>query len=240
MSPFIGEFIGTALLFIMGGGVVANVVLNKTNGNNAGWIVITFGWAMAVFVGVYTSKVLGSDAHLNPAVTIAFASLGKLDASQVFTYIGAQFAGAFTGALIVWVVYKQHFDATADKQLKLAVFSTMPSIRNPLHNVLTEAIATFVLMFGILTLSPSASMGTLDALPVALLILGIGLSLGGPTGYAINPARDLGPRIAHFILPIKDKRDSDWGYAWVPVVAPIAGALLAVALFQLVKPELQL
>ncbi|MBC7947829.1 MAG: aquaporin family protein [Chitinophagaceae bacterium] len=233
-SPFLGEFLGTALLIIMGAGVVANVVLNKTKGQNSGWIVITFGWAMAVFLGVFASNKLGGSGHLNPAVSIALSIAGEFDSSLLATYIAAQFAGAFTGAVIVWVAYKQHFDATIDSDLKLAVFSTAPAIRNPLYNLLTEAIATFILMFGAMTMSKSAqTLGALDALPVALLVLGIGLSLGGPTGYAINPARDLGPRIAHFILPIPGKRGSDWSYSWIPVVGPIVGAVAAVLLFQL-------
>jgi glycerol uptake facilitator protein len=234
MNPFIGEFIGTALLIILGAGVVANVVLSKTKGNNSGWIVITFGWAMAVFVGVYASTALGGSGHLNPAVTIAVSCFGDFDNSLLYTYIGAQFAGAFTGAVIAWIAYKQHFDETADSDLKLAVFSTGPAIRNPLYNLLTEAIGTFVLLFGaLLTSKDGANVTTLGPLPVALLVLGIGLSLGGPTGYAINPARDLGPRIAHFILPIKGKRDSDWSYSWIPVVGPIIGALTAAYLFKL-------
>lgn len=235
MSPFLGEFVGTALLIIMGAGVVANVILNKTKGQNSGWIVITFGWAMAVFLGVYASNNLGGSGHLNPAVTIGLAAFGDFDASLLGTFIIAQLAGAFTGAVIAWLAYKQHFDDTADKDLKLAVFSTGPAIRNPVYNLLTEIIGTFILLFGALNISKSAaSMGALDALPVALLVLGIGLSLGGPTGYAINPARDLGPRIAHFLLPIKGKRDSDWGYAWVPVLGPIIGGLLAAALFKMI------
>ena len=235
MSPFIGEFIGTMLLIIMGDGVVANVVLNKTKGNNSGWIVITFGWAMAVFLGVFVSTRLGGSGHLNPAVTIAMTAFNPdFDSSLLPTYIGAQFAGAISGAMIVWLAYKQHFDSTDDKDGKLAVFCTAPAIRNPFFNLLTEMIGTFVLVLGALAMSkPASTLGTLDALPVALLILGIGLSLGGPTGYAINPARDLGPRIAHFILPIKNKRDSDWGYSWIPVVGPIIGALIAAYLFKL-------
>jgi glycerol uptake facilitator protein len=233
MSPFTGEFIGTALLIIMGGGVVANVVLSKTKGNNSGWIVITFGWAMAVFIGVYASTTLGGSGHLNPAVTIALSALGDFDRSLLGTYLAAQFTGAFTGAVIVWLAYKKHFDESADKDLKMAVFCTAPAIRNPFFNFLTEAIGTFVLLFGALAMSKSAqTLGALDALPVALLVLGIGLSLGGPTGYAINPARDLGPRIAHFILPIPGKRDSDWAYSWIPVIAPVIGALLAVLAYQ--------
>ncbi|HEX3165277.1 MAG TPA: MIP/aquaporin family protein [Chitinophagaceae bacterium] len=236
MSPFLGEFTGTMLLIIMGDGVVANVVLNKTKGNNSGWIVITFGWAMAVFLGVYVSTSLGGSGHLNPAVTIAMAAFNPgFDPLLLPIYIAAQFAGAITGAIIVWLAYKQHFDETDDKDGKLAVFCTAPAIRNPLFNLLTEMIGTFVLVLGALAMSkPASTLGTLDALPVALLILGIGLSLGGPTGYAINPARDLGPRIAHFILPIKNKRDSDWGYSWIPVVGPIIGGLLAAYLFKLI------
>jgi glycerol uptake facilitator protein len=235
MSPFLGEFAGTALLIIMGAGVVANVLLTHSKGQNGGWIVIAFGWAMAVFIGVYASLRLGGSGHLNPAITIALTAAGDFDPSLLLTYIGAQLVGAFTGACIAWLAYKQHFDATADKDLNMAVFCTAPAIRNPAYNLITEIIGTFILTFGALALSkPSATMGSLDALPVALLVLGIGLSLGGPTGYAINPARDLGPRLAHFILPIKNKRDSDWGYSWVPVIGPVAGALLAVYLFKLV------
>lgn len=232
-SPFLGEFAGTALLITMGGGVVANVVLNKTKGNNSGWIVITFGWAMAVFLGVYASKTMGGSGHLNPAVTIAMALFNEeFDKALLPTYLAAQMAGAFVGAVIVWICYKQHFDETADKDLKLAVFSTGPAIRNPFYNFLTEMIGTFILVFGALNMSASeSSLGALDALPVSLLVLGIGLSLGGPTGYAINPARDLGPRIAHFILPMKNKGSSDWSYSWVPILGPIVGGLLAALLF---------
>jgi glycerol uptake facilitator protein len=234
MSPFIGEFIGTALLIIMGDGVVANVLLNKTKGQNSGLIVIAIGWAMAVFLGVYASTKLGGSGHLNPAVTIAMAAFNGFDSALVPTYIAAQFAGAIVGATIVWVAYKQHFAETADKDLKLAVFCNAPAIRSVGHNLITEIIGTFVLVFGALAMSPAtSSLGTLDALPVGLLVLGIGLSLGGPTGYAINPARDLGPRIAHFLLPVSGKRDSDWGYSWIPVVGPVIGALIAAWLFHL-------
>ena len=219
----------------MGDGVVANVVLNKTKGNNGGWIVITFGWAMAVFLGVYVSTSLGGSGHLNPAVTIAMVSFNNFDSTLLSTYILAQFGGAITGAIIVWLAYKQHFDSTDDKDGKLAVFCNAPAIRGYGYNLITEIIGTFVLVFGALAMSkPASTLGTLDALPVGLLILGIGLSLGGPTGYAINPARDLGPRIAHFILPIKNKRDSDWGYSWIPVVGPIIGGLIAAYLFKLI------
>jgi len=235
MSPFIGEFTGTALLIIMGDGVVANAVLNKTKGNNSGWIVITFGWAMAVFIGVYASTHFGGGGHLNPAVTLALASFGDFDTSLIGTYIAAQFAGAIAGAIIVWLAYKQHFDETENKDLKLAVFCTAPAIRNPFFNLLTEIIGTFVLVFGALSMSKSAqTLGALDALPVGLLVLAIGLSLGGPTGYAINPARDLGPRIAHFILPIKNKRDSDWGYSWIPVIGPVIGGMVAAYFFKMI------
>jgi len=233
MSPFLGEFIGTALLIILGAGVVANVVLSKTKGQNSGWIVITFGWAMAVFVGVYASTKLGGSGHLNPAVTIALSVFGDFDSSLLVTYLAAQFGGAFTGAVVAWLAYKQHFDETADKELKLAVFCTAPAMRNPVYNLITEIVGTFVLLFGALLMSkPASSLGALDALPVALLVLGIGISLGGPTGYAINPARDLGPRIAHFILPIPGKRDSDWSYAWIPVAGPVIGGLIAAFLFK--------
>ena len=234
MSPFTGEFVGTALLIILGDGVVANVVLNKTKGQNSGWIVITFGWAMAVFLGVYASTKLGGSGHLNPAFTLAMAAFNDFDTSLVATYIGAQFAGAIAGSIIVWLAYKQHFDETTDKDLKLAVFCNAPAIRSVGNNLITEIIGTFVLVFGAMAMSNHPPpFVTLDALPVGLLVLGIGLSLGGPTGYAINPARDLGPRIAHFILPIKNKRDSDWSYSWIPVVGPIIGALIAAYVFKL-------
>lgn len=234
MTVFLSEIIGTATLILLGNGVVANVVLNKTKGNNSGWIVITFGWAMAVFAGVYIASTSGG--HLNPAVTIALASLEKIQWGDVPLYITAQFIGAFIGSILVWVAYKQHFDETDDADMKRAVFCNSPAIRNPLYNTLTEIIGTFVLIFGALMMSPAATdMGALNALPVALLVLAIGLCLGGPTGYAINPARDLGPRIIHFLLPIKNKGGSDWGYAWVPVVGPIVGALLAALLFHCVQ-----
>lgn len=234
MSSFLGEFIGTALLIILGAGVVANVVLNKSKGQNSGWIVITFGWGMAVFVGVFASTTLGGSGHLNPAVTIALTVFGNFDTSLLPTYLAAQFGGAFTGSIVAWLAYKQHFDETTDKELKLAVFCTAPAIRNPVNNLITEIIGTFVLLFGALLMSkPASSLGALDALPVALLVLGIGISLGGPTGYAINPARDLAPRIAHSLLPIPGKRDSDWGYAWIPVAGPVIGGLIAAYLFSL-------
>lgn len=234
MTPFTGELIGTTLLVILGDGVVANVILSKTKGNNGGLIAITFGWSMAVFVGVYVSAA-ASGAHLNPAVTIALAYAGKFDWANVPLYLAAQFIGAMLGAFIVWLAYKQHFDDTEDANTQLGVFCTAPAKRNRLHNFITEFIGTFVFMFAVLGITKaSATLGSLDALPVALVVLAIGLSLGGPTGYAINPARDLGPRIMHFLLPIKNKRDSDWGYSWIPVLAPIAGALLAAFVYGLV------
>jgi glycerol uptake facilitator protein len=233
MSPFIGEFAGTALLITMGCGVVANVLLTGSKGQNSGWIVITFGWGMAVFLGVYSSLSLGGSGHLNPAVTIALTATGQFEADLLPVYIAAQFAGAITGATIAWLAYYQHFAATADKDLKLAVFCNAPAIRTVIPNLLTEIIGTFLLMFGALTMSkPTDSLGTLDALPVGLLVLGIGLSMGGPTGYAINPARDLGPRIAHFLLPVAGKRNSDWSYSWIPVVGPVIGALIAAFLYK--------
>lgn len=233
MSPFLAEFTGTALLIILGDGVVANVVLSKTKGNNGGLIAITFGWAVAVFVGVYSSAAV-SGAHLNPAVTVGLASIGKLEWTLVPSYIGAQLLGAMAGALIVWIAYRQHFAETEDANLKLAVFCTAPSIRSTVNNLLTEIIGTFVLVFGVLFISkPHDTLGALDALPVALLVLGIGLSLGGPTGYAINPARDLGPRIMHFILPISGKRDSDWSYSWISVIGPLIGGVVAALLWSI-------
>lgn len=253
MSPFLGEVIGTAILILLGNGVVANVVLNQTKGNNSGWIVITFGWGMAVFTAVF---VVGqfSGAHINPAVTVGLATAGLFDWAMVPMYIGAQLLGAFIGAVLVWLAYKDHFAATEDGPAKLAVHSTGPAIRNTPSNFITEVIGTVMLVFGVFYLASPGFMGadgqmleaitingqqvgfglgSLAALPVGLLVLAIGLSLGGPTGYAINPARDLGPRIAHAVLPIPNKGSSDWGYSWIPVVAPIVGGVLAALLFGL-------
>lgn len=227
MTPFLGEITGTALLIILGDGVVANVILDKTKGNGGGLIAITFGWAVAVFVAVFVSAA-ASGAHLNPAVTIGLAYAGKFEWALVPYYILAQFIGAMIGAVVVWLAYHQHFDATDDGDTKLGVFCTGPAISSAGNNLITEIIGTFVLVFAVLFIAkPASSLGALDALPVALVVLGIGLSLGGPTGYAINPARDLGPRIAHFLLPIRNKRDSNWSYSWIPVVGPLIGALLA-------------
>lgn len=232
MTPFIAELMGTAILIILGDGVVANVILHKTKGNNGGLISITFGWAIGVFVAVYAAASV-SGAHLNPAVTIALAAIGKFDWALVPTYIAAQMLGAMLGALTVWLAYRQHFNATEDAATKLGVFCTAPSISSPVDNVLSEFIGTFVFILSVLFITKSQnSLGSLDALPVSLLVLGIGLSLGGPTGYAINPARDLGPRIMHALLPIKNKGGSGWSYSWVPVIGPIAGAVLAALLYQ--------
>ncbi len=233
MNNFIFELIGTAFLILLGNGVVANVVLNKTKGNNGGWIVITFGWGLAVFVGVYISAA-HSGAHLNPAVTIALAVAEKFEWAKVPIYIAGQFAGAMIGSILVWIAYKKHFDETVDADAKLAVFCNSPAIPNTFFNLATEIIGTFALVFGVLFITGAdIKLGSLDALPVALLVLGIGLSLGGPTGYAINPARDLGPRIMHAILPIKNKRDSDWKYSWIPVIGPVIGGILAALLFKM-------
>jgi glycerol uptake facilitator protein len=211
------------------------VVLAKTKGHNSGWIVISFGWAIAVFIGVYASAA-ASGAHLNPAVTISLAAIGDFPWKDVPVYIASQVAGAAIGQVFVWLNYKQHFDATEDAAAQLACFSTGPAIRNFPHNLLTEITATFIFILAILFITkPEMKLGALDALPVAFLVLGIGLSLGGPTGYAINPARDLGPRIVHSLLPIKGKGSSDWSYAWVPIVGPIIGGLLAAFFFQFLK-----
>jgi glycerol uptake facilitator protein len=232
MTAFTGEIVGTAILIILGDGVVANVLLNKTNGFNSGWIVITTGWAMAVFTGVFVSA-SSSGAHLNPAVTIALAVAGKFSWSLVPEYILAQMLGAMLGAFIVWIAYKQHFDATENAANKLAVFCTGPAIRNPLYNLVTEIIGTLVFVIAVLhIIAPTDTLGSVSALPVAFVVFGVGLSLGGPTGYAINPARDLGPRIMHAILPIKNKGTSDWKHSWIPVFGPIIGAVIAALLFR--------
>ncbi|MEI7471254.1 MAG: MIP/aquaporin family protein [Chitinophagaceae bacterium] len=232
MSPFIAELLGTLFLILLGNGVVANVVLSQSKGSGGGWIVIAFGWAMAVFVGVYVAT-HGSAAHLNPAVTIAMAAFNGFPWADVPIYLAGQLIGAMAGSCLVWLTYRQHFDATADAGLQQACFCTAPAIPNKFYNFISEMIGTMVLLLGVLFMTKSAnSLGTLDALPVGLLVLAIGLSLGGPTGYAINPARDLGPRIMHAILPMKNKGDSNWGYSWVPVIAPIVGALLAVWLYK--------
>ncbi|MEV2277554.1 MIP/aquaporin family protein [Nocardiopsis sp. NPDC049922] len=242
---YLAEFVGTAILILLGGGVVAGVVLAKSKANNAGWIVITFGWGMAVAMAVYVTGTT-SGAHINPAVTIGLASIGSFEWSLVPGYIAAQMAGAFTGAVLVYLVYHAHWAPTEDADAKLAVFSTAPAVRKPVANFVTEVIGTAMLLIGILGIGAnsehirdgevdlSALFATgLAPLLVGLLVFGIGLSLGGPTGYAINPARDLGPRIAHALLPIPGKGSSDWGYAWIPVVAPIVGGVLGAWIWKL-------
>jgi len=231
MSPFFAEFFGTAIIIVFGGGVVSNVLLSKTKGNNSGWIVISFGWAVGVFTGVLISAPF-SGAHLNPAVSLALAIVHKFSWASVPVYICAQVLGAMFGAGLVWLAYKKHFDATDDANAKLAVFCTAPNIRSYWYNVITEIIGTYVLALAVLYMAePEVGLGALNALPVALVVLGIGLSLGGPTGYAINPARDLGPRIMQFLLPIPNKRNSDWSYSWVPILGPVLGAACAAAMF---------
>ncbi len=232
-TAFLAEVVGTAMLLLLGGGVVANVVLTKTKGFGGGFLLINFGWGLAVFAGVAVAY--NSGAHLNPAVTLGLVASGApefapgvaVNVTTILAYIGAQFIGAMIGAVLTWLAYKEHFDAEEDPANKLGVFSTGPGIRNYGWNVVTEAIGTFVLVFVVIAFGKGGGMAALGALPVALLIVGIGASLGGPTGYAINPARDLGPRIVHAILPIKGKGSSDWSYAWVPVVGPIIGGVLA-------------
>src|SRR5918997_417893 len=225
MQAYLGEFIGTMLLILLGDGVVAGVLLRNSKAENSGWIVITWGWAIAVAVAVYCVFQF-SGAHINPAVTISLASIGAFDWAQVPGYIIAQFLGAFVGAVLVWLSYLPHWRETADPGLKLGVFSTAPAIYNTPANIITEIIGTFVLVFGVLGIIANDLATGLGPLLIGLLVLGIGLSLGGPTGYAINPARDLGPRIAHAVLPIAGKGGSDWGYSWIPVVAPIIGGIL--------------
>lgn len=233
MTPFIAELLGTGVLITLGLSVVANVVLHGTKGNNSGLIVIALGWTVAVFVGVYISA-NASGAHLNPAVTIGLAVAGKFAWAEVPSYIMAQFIGAFVGSILTWLTYRDHFNETHDQSAILAVFSTGPAIRKPLNNFITETIATFVFMLSVFFIQGGElKLGALDALPVALLVLGVGLSMGGPTGYAINPARDLGPRIIHALLPIPSKGSSDWNYAAIPVMGPIAGAVLAALLYRI-------
>ena len=247
MQNLLAETIGTMILVLLGDGVVANVLLERSKGQNSGWIVITAGWAIAVAVAVYAVGRI-SGAHLNPAVSIALATIGSFSWAEVPGYIGAQMLGAILGAILVWLAYWPHWRLTTDPGLKLAVFSTAPAVRNPGANIITEIIGTAVLLFGILAIAANAQTlsrpGELDLsfvfsrglqpLLVGILIFGLGLSLGGPTGYALNPARDLGPRIAHAILPIPGKGSSDWDYAWIPVVAPIIGGIAGAGLYYLI------
>lgn len=242
MSAFAAELIGTMFLILLGNGVVANVVLKDTKGNSSGWMVISTGWALSVFAGVVISAPY-SGAHLNPAVTLGLAIVGKFAWEQVGLYIVAQLLGAMLGALLVWLVYKPHFEITESPLAQLAVFSTGPAIRNPISNLFSEAVGTFVLIFVVFYFTnpemgdekTPIGMGALGAIPVSFLVWGIGLSLGGTTGYAINPARDLGPRIIHALLPIRNKCHSDWAYAWVPVLGPVLGAGAAALLYMLLE-----
>lgn len=246
MQVYIAEFIGTMILILLGDGVVAGVLLAKSKAEDAGWIVITFGWGLAVAIAVYSVGWV-SGAHINPAVTVGLASIGAFDWVMVPGYILAQMLGAFTGAVLVWLAYYDHWAATDDPGLKLGAFCTAPGIRNTVPNIITEVIGTAMLVFGVLAISANAtaigSSGGVDLsavfatgiapLLVGFLVLAIGLSLGGPTGYAINPARDLGPRIAHAVLPIAGKGGSDWGYSWIPVVAPIIGGVIGAVLYNI-------
>ncbi len=234
MSPFIGELIGTTILLLLGNAVVANVILKKTKGHDAGWIAINLGWGVSVFIAVFiVAKYSG--AHINPAVTVGLAIAGEFPLASVPSYLAAQFLGGALGAFLVWLHYRDHFEITENADVKRAVFCTAPAIRNPVSNLLSEIIATFVLVFAVLYLvEPDVGLGALDAIPVGIIVLAIGLTLGGTTGYAINPARDLSPRIVHALLPIKNKQGSDWSYAWIPVVGPITGGLLAGAAFLLI------
>ncbi len=236
MTVYIFEFIGTAMLILIGNGVVANLVLKGTKGSDLGWVGISLAWGIAVFIGVFISAD-SSGAHLNPAVTIGLATAGKFSWSLVPGYIVAQILGAMMGNVLVWLNYKKQYDQTEDTAAILATFSTGPAIRNPIWNLISETIGTFVLVFAIFFIAGGSfgeeaiSLGALNALPVALLVVGIGFGLGGATGYAINPARDFGPRLLHAILPIKNKGTSDWSYAWIPIIGPILGAILAALLY---------
>jgi glycerol uptake facilitator protein len=244
MNPYLAEAIGTMILVLLGNGVVANVLLARSKGQNGGWIAITTGWGIAVAIAVYSVGRI-SGAHINPAVTIALASIGSFPWLQVPGYVAAQMAGAFAGAVLVWLAYLPHWRVTDDAAAKLAVFSTGPAVRHAPSNIATEVIATALLLFGVLAIGGNAQgwaqagevdlsqvfSRALQPLLVGVLVLGIGLSLGGPTGYALNPARDLGPRLAHAVLPIPGKGPSDWSYAWIPVVAPVVGGILGAALY---------
>ncbi len=239
MSPFFAEFIGTTILVVLGNGVVANVVLHKTKGHNSGWIVITAGWACAVTIAVYCVVSI-SGAHLNPAVTIGLASIGTFAWAKVPMYLAAQLAGGVAAGVVVWLLYLPHWSVTSDPDAKLAVFSTGPAIRQPISNLIAEIIGTFVLVLALsAVLSPANFVPGSDLAKgfgpvlVGVIVWAIGLSLGGPTGYAINPARDLGPRIAHALLPIPGKGSSDWGYAWIPVVGPVAGGVLGALFYKI-------
>ena len=231
MSPYLAEFLGTMLLIILGDGVVAGVVLKGTKSENAGWLTICVAWGLAVTLSIYAVGSI-SGAHLNPALTIAFAAMGEFPTDKVVGYILAQFAGAFTGSIVVWLHYLPHWKNTIDPSAKLAVFCNAPAIRNTFANLVSEIIATMIFVVALLFIGANDFTEGLNPIVVGLLIISIGLSLGGTTGFALNPARDLGPRIAHFILPIHGKRDSDWSYSWIPVVGPVVGGLLGAFLYQ--------
>ncbi|RNI34780.1 aquaporin family protein [Hanamia caeni] len=238
MSPFTAELIGTMILILLGNGVVANVVLQNTKGNGGGWMVITTGWALAVFAGVVVAGPY-SGAHLNPAVTIGLAIAGKFSWAQVPAFIVAQLLGAMIGTFLVWIMYKDHFKITEDPILKAASFYTIPAIRNRRLNFISELLGTFVLLIAVFYITNGEigkektpiGLGSIGAIPVTFIVWAIGLSLGGTTGYAINPARDLGPRIVHALLPIKNKIKTDWKYAWIPIIGPIVGAAIAAGLY---------
>lgn len=242
MSEFTAELIGTMFVILLGNGAVANVLLKGTKGNNSGWMVITTGWALAVFVGVVIAGPY-SGAHLNPAVTLGLALTGKFAWAKVAGYMLAQFLGAMIGSFLVWIVYIDHFRQTQDQDMLLAVFSTSPAIRNLLFNLLSEIVGTFVLVFVIFYFTGAEitsaktpiGLGSVGAIPVAFLVWAIGISLGGTTGYAINPVRDLGPRIIHTLLPIKQKTSSNWKYAWIPIMGPFIGAAIAAIVFSLLR-----
>jgi len=230
MNPYLGELIGTFILMILGNGINANVSLKDTYGNSSGWVVISLGWGLAVFTAVFIAG-SSSGAHINPAVTVGLAVAGKFSWEMVPGYIGMQMLGAFLGAWGAYLQYRPHFSVTEDADTKLGLFCTGPAIQSKLDNFISEVIGTFVLVFGVFFLVDGEGLGSLSALPVGLLVVVIGMALGGTTGYAINPARDLGPRIFHAIAPISGKRDSNWSYSWIPVVGPIVGAILAAILF---------
>lgn len=231
MSTFLAELVGTAILILLGDGVVAGCLLSKSKAENAGWVVITIAWGLAVTMGIYAVGSI-SGAHLNPAVTLAMAVIGNLPWSDVVPYIAAQMIGAFIGATLVWLTYLPHWSKTDDQGKKLGIFATGPAIYSPAANFLAEVIGTFMLLFGILFIGRNEIVPGLAPVAVGLLIVAIGMSLGGPTGYAINPARDLGPRIAHAVLPIAGKGDSQWNYAWIPVLGPLVGGVLGALLFK--------
>lgn len=232
MSVYLSEFLGTMFMILLGDGVVAGVLLNDSKAKDAGWITITLAWGFAVLIGIYVAAASG--AHMNPAITLAMASLGKLSWALVPGYVAAQMLGAFVGAVLVYFCYHAHWRGTPDAGLKLGVFCTSPAIRNVPANLMTEIIGTFVLVYGVLAIGANKLADGFGPLSVALLVVVIGMALGGPTGYAINPARDLAPRFAHFVLPIPGKGGSDWRYAWIPIVGPVIGALIAAFFYRAV------